>query len=199
MQGGINTVFFAGFRVRQYARCLRRMRERSKKNRRPPGKTRPELFLISAAAAENGFAMLCTMPMFSNAWTAGLGRKFRVFARCAARECHTSRHIAENAALCSGMEVKGMMNQTETARLENMRQYGFGPEMMKRLKVCRYCGAICGTEKKFCGQCNASLPDETLFHLYKSRHTVCPACETVVPDTAYFCPQCGDKIHRKNK
>ena len=29
----------------------------------------------------------------------------------------------------------------EKMRLDNMKHYGFGPEVMKTLKVCRECGA----------------------------------------------------------
>lgn len=79
-------------------------------------------------------------------------------------------------------------------RLESMRQYGFGTEAMKELKVCGSCGAMCPAEKTHCSECHAKLPKDTLYQAYKRRHTSCPGCETIVPDTVHFCPQCGSRV-----
>ena len=78
-----------------------------------------------------------------------------------------------------------MTEKLEMLRLENMKQCGFGVEAMKEVKVCRECGS--------------KLPDKTLYDIYKERHTVCPACDTVVASDSDYCPQCGTKIGTKNE
>ena len=45
-------------------------------------------------------------------------------------------------------------------------EFGFGPEAMKRKKVCHNCKSICNTEGNFCHICGSVLPDKTLFELY---------------------------------
>ncbi|MBQ3077152.1 MAG: hypothetical protein IJC43_04785 [Clostridia bacterium] len=83
---------------------------------------------------------------------------------------------------------------THLARLAAMRQFGFGPEVMKGIKVCRVCGCTCSAGARSCRECGAVLPRETLFDLYKARHLYCPACDTVVARSAIFCPQCGKRL-----
>lgn len=76
-------------------------------------------------------------------------------------------------------------------RLATMREFGFGPDVMKKNKVCQVCGCSCDTQETHCKDCGANLPCETLFDLYKAWHLYCPACDTVVASTATFCPECG--------
>lgn len=75
-----------------------------------------------------------------------------------------------------------------------MEQYGFGPDAMKKRKVCRACGAAMSSEEEFCRGCGAILPKETLFDLYRAKHFYCPACGTVMADHSNFCPQCGKRL-----
>lgn len=82
----------------------------------------------------------------------------------------------------------------EQIRREGMRLYGFGPEVMKDIKVCSKCGTASPVSHFRCGKCRAFLPRTTLFQTYKSRHTFCKKCDTVVPDGTKFCPACGAKI-----
>jgi len=83
-------------------------------------------------------------------------------------------------------------------RLAAMKKFGFGPEVMKETKVCRVCGCSCSTRERYCGECGATLPRETLFDLYKARHLYCPACDTVVSSRVVFCPDCGKRLRPKN-
>jgi len=69
--------------------------------------------------------------------------------------------------------------------------------VMKETKVCRVCGQSCSSGKKYCSQCNAILPKETVFDLYKAYHLYCPACDTVVSRSAQFCPECGKRLRQK--
>ena len=89
------------------------------------------------------------------------------------------------------------MKDQQTMRLNNlalMRQLGFGPEVMKETRVCRICGCSCTVREKYCRDCGAVLPRETLFDLYKARHLYCPACDTVVASTTIFRPECGKRL-----
>lgn len=76
-------------------------------------------------------------------------------------------------------------------------RFGFGPDVMKRWKVCNVCGATSPSTEEYCGSCGAVLPQETLFDLYKSKHFYCPACDTVVTNSARYCPACGRRLHRR--
>ena len=84
--------------------------------------------------------------------------------------------------------------------LATMKHFGFGPELMKEIRVCRVCGCSCAAQEKHCKDCGAVLPRETLFDLYKARHLYCPACDTVVSSTVIYCPECGKRLrpHRSS-
>lgn len=94
--------------------------------------------------------------------------------------------------------VRTMTDRVQALRLEAMKRYGFGPEVMKETKVCRVCGATAGADEHVCVRCGAELPDETLFDLYKSQHQYCVKCGTVVADRSVFCPECGARLMRRS-
>ncbi len=79
-------------------------------------------------------------------------------------------------------------------RTESMRRYGFGPEAMRRIKVCSRCGAANDSALVHCLECGTHLPKDTLFDLYKRNHPYCPLCDTVAADSARYCPTCGAEI-----
>ena len=82
----------------------------------------------------------------------------------------------------------------ESMRAESMEHYGFGIEVMKRIKVCPRCGKTSPVDRQFCTECGHRLSEESLFEVYRQRHKVCPRCETVVADGSGYCPQCGEKL-----
>lgn len=93
------------------------------------------------------------------------------------------------------------MQDLQTMRLEysaTMRYFGFGPEVMKKIRVCRACGCSCGITETYCKDCCAILPKETLFDQYKARHLYCPVCDTVVAGTAVYCPECGKRLRPRH-
>ena len=50
---------------------------------------------------------------------------------------------------------------------ENVRdEFGFGPGVMKKKKVCSYCKTVCNTEGNFCHICGTILPAKTLYDIY---------------------------------
>lgn len=85
----------------------------------------------------------------------------------------------------------------DQVRLEGMKRYGFGPDVMKGTKVCRVCGQSCSSVEKYCSKCDAILPKETVFDLYKTYHLYCPECDTVVSSSSQFCPECGKSLRQQ--
>lgn len=78
-------------------------------------------------------------------------------------------------------------------KAENCRpeRFGFGVEVMKRIKVCGYCGMTESADRYICSRCGNRLPEKTLFHRYQQRHRLCPVCDTVLAQGMRFCPHCG--------
>ena len=89
------------------------------------------------------------------------------------------------------------MTNQEMRRLALRKGLGFGPEVMKETKVCRVCRCTCEAAEKYCRECGAFLPRETLFDLYKSYHLYCPVCDTIVSSRARFCPACGRSLRKR--
>ena len=87
----------------------------------------------------------------------------------------------------------------EEIRIENMERFGFGPESMKKIKVCSHCGEPSEAFETVCRYCNNELPKETLFHLYRAKHAFCSSCDTVVPKWMRFCPNCGKSLQKGSK
>lgn len=83
------------------------------------------------------------------------------------------------------------MNNSKTkSHYSELEEYGFGPNVMKKNKVCTYCGTVVSAEQENCNICGAHLPEETLFIKYISLHKICSVCNCVVKADANFCPQC---------
>ena len=89
------------------------------------------------------------------------------------------------------------MSPTEILRYRNMEDYGFGPNVMKKTKVCARCGKMVRANAKTCPDCGEKLPRETLFDRYKRQHKCCPDCDTVLTPDSLYCPNCGKQILRK--
>ena len=87
----------------------------------------------------------------------------------------------------------------EEIRIENMERFGFGPESMKKIKVCSHCGEPSEAEETVCRYCKNNLPKETLFHRYRDKHAYCTSCQTVVPKWMRFCPNCGKSLQNRSK
>jgi len=78
-----------------------------------------------------------------------------------------------------------------------MEDYGFGPNVMKKTKVCARCGKKVRANAKTCPDCGEKLSSETLFDRYKRQHKCCPNCDTVLTPDSLYCPNCGKQILRK--
>ena len=85
--------------------------------------------------------------------------------------------------------------QTKKAlRQVTLLEYGFGPETMRRRKICQECGRANRAQETHCADCGAALPEKTLYDFYCSRHRCCPTCGEPVTSVAIYCPECGARL-----
>lgn len=87
------------------------------------------------------------------------------------------------------------MNQK--LRFKNLEKFGFGPNVMKKNKVCPRCGKLVGARLTVCPDCNERLSSETLFDRYKGCHRCCANCDTVLAPDSRYCPTCGKSVMAK--
>lgn len=85
---------------------------------------------------------------------------------------------------------------TQKVRFKNLERFGFGPNVMKKTKVCPKCGRVVTSRKGACPDCGERLR-ETLFDRYKRQHKCCPDCDTVLSTDSQYCPNCGKQILRQ--
>ncbi len=60
-----------------------------------------------------------------------------------------------------------MTEKLEAIRLENMKQYGFGVEAMKQIKVCHKCGNTSPAHQQFCTECGHRLCEKTVYDILR--------------------------------
>ena len=128
------------------------------------------------------------------------GENFPRYCAYCGKEITPQEYFVRAAANGFNTEEMGhemTRQQMEQIRMESMKQYGFGPETMKQLKVCANCGATVPAEKQICGECGSRLPRKTLYQVYLNLHRRCPVCETVLSDNAIFLPPVRDNAHSK--
>lgn len=82
---------------------------------------------------------------------------------------------------------------TQESRFRNLERFGFGPNVMKKIKICQKCGQIATKGSFFCRTCGAFLTRETLYDRYRRQHICCTGCGTVLTKDAKYCPHCGLK------
>ncbi len=80
---------------------------------------------------------------------------------------------------------------TKGIHFQNLEQFGFGPNVMKQIKICPKCGQIAKKYSVFCRSCGAFLTRKTLYDDYRRKHRCCTECGTVLTADARFCPHCG--------
>ncbi len=87
-----------------------------------------------------------------------------------------------------------MLRRNEKVRRESMKDYGFGIEAMKSIKVCSHCDQMASASQLFCIECGNRLPVENLYELYVKKHRQCEGCGTVVSKQMHYCPDCGQRL-----
>ena len=87
---------------------------------------------------------------------------------------------------------------TQKTRFKNMEDFGYGPNVMRKTKVCSKCGQVIKATASYCPDCGEQLPKETLFDRYKRQHACCPDCDTVLAADSLYCPNCGKPVLKKS-
>ena len=65
--------------------------------------------------------------------------------------------------ICSPWETDSEIGEEQMAAID---EFGFGPDTMKKKKVCKHCKQLCNTEGSFCHICGSMLPKKTLYDIY---------------------------------
>ena len=91
------------------------------------------------------------------------------------------QNTEQQVARSSGLE--GAM-----ANLERSVQ-GYATEAAKNMKVCPNCNKPTTADKKFCPECGAKLPEQTV-----AQGAVCPNCGKQNAIGTKFCQDCGTKL-----
>lgn len=81
-----------------------------------------------------------------------------------------------------------------THKFIELESFGFGPNVMKRNRICNGCGHMIDTTEKDCPLCGTVLSTQTVYDWYKNMHKCCPVCETILTKGAKYCPHCGTKL-----
>lgn len=86
---------------------------------------------------------------------------------------------------------------TAKAKLDWLEQCGYGPNVMKRTKVCPNCGTMVSHKYSICPECGIRLLTKTLFDRYREKHICCDKCGTVLRNDSRYCPHCGRQLYLK--
>ncbi len=78
--------------------------------------------------------------------------------------------------------------ESAMANLERSVQ-GYATEAAKNMKICPKCQKPTSADKKFCPECGAQLPEQTV-----AQSAVCTNCGTQNPIGTKFCQDCGTKL-----
>ena len=86
---------------------------------------------------------------------------------------------------------------TQKLRYKKLEKFGFGPNVMKKNKVCPRCGSLVAAKLGLCPDCHEKLSAETLFDRCKRLHGSCAGCDTILPPGSRYCPNCGKPVMKK--
>lgn len=85
---------------------------------------------------------------------------------------------------------------TQAAKMKQLERYGFGPNVMRRTKLCPVCGTLVTNGAAQCPGCRNELPKLTLFEWYAGQHNTCAYCRTLLSSDTQYCPHCGRRIRK---
>lgn len=80
---------------------------------------------------------------------------------------------------------------TQRLKHEQLEQFGFGPGIMRKTKLCPYCSSLVTNGGRTCPSCGKAVPELTLLRWYEQQHSRCLHCGTVLREDARYCPHCG--------
>ena len=104
-------------------------------------------------------------------------------ANKAAQHFDNAAHNTENQAKKTASGLEGAF-----ANLERAAQ-GYATEAAKNMKVCPSCNQPTTADKKFCPECGAKLPEQTV-----AQGAVCTGCGKQNSIGTKFCDACGAKL-----
>ena len=104
-------------------------------------------------------------------------------ANSAARQLDSAGQNAARQVSRSTSELDSAMANFERAA------QNYATSAAKNMKICPQCETPSPADKKFCTNCGAKLPEETL-----AQGAVCTACGTQNPIGTRFCQECGTKL-----
>ena len=82
----------------------------------------------------------------------------------------------------------------DVQRRQDLLDFGFGTDVMKRTTVCPNCRSMENSGNSLCSKCGAALTGPTLYEYYRTQHKSCPDCGSVLSDFMDFCPKCGRSL-----
>ncbi len=91
--------------------------------------------------------------------------------------------------------INNAQSRTQTSSFEgafaNLERAasGYATQAAKNMKVCPKCEASTTADKKFCPECGAQLPEQTV-----AESLVCTSCGTQNNVGTKFCQECGEKL-----
>lgn len=86
------------------------------------------------------------------------------------------------------------MSLNSILKFHNMELFGYGPNVMKKNKVCPHCGLMVNVKTKSCPECGNELSNESLYDKYKQHHISCPNCGTILSTGSQYCSHCGIRV-----
>ncbi len=84
---------------------------------------------------------------------------------------------------------------TEKEKYSWLEECGYGPKVMKSIRVCPSCGAMVNAKYSSCPKCGMRLLSKTLYDHYRESHLCCDKCGTVLADDSHYCPHCGRSLY----
>ncbi len=83
---------------------------------------------------------------------------------------------------------------TKRLKFEELEQFGFGPNVMRKTRLCPACGTLVTDGTGQCPRCRKELPELTLFAWYAGQHSTCAYCQTLLSPDCQYCPHCGRRV-----
>lgn len=80
---------------------------------------------------------------------------------------------------------------TQSLKNSQLARYGFGPEAMRKTKLCPNCDTLVTNGAKTCPACGQTLPKLSLLTWYEQQHCRCTHCGTVLRGNPLYYPHCG--------
>lgn len=83
---------------------------------------------------------------------------------------------------------------TQKLRFEQLEQFGFGPRVMQKTRLCPWCSSLVTNGADTCPACGKQVSELTLLTWYEQQHIRCVHCATVLSPDAQYCPHCGRRV-----